>query len=111
MRPSCRCTSPSRASASPLSLIHIFKVNHGDIVRLGETRLRVQSRNRHDTQSSSIFSFKEAEADLSQSIVLSVSEIRNQALSVEALTIRLNAIIQVSKALANICLLYTSRCV
>ena len=79
-----------------------IKVNHGDIVRLGETRLRVQSRNRHDTQSSSIFSFKEAEADLSQSIVLSVSEIRNQALSVEALTIRLNAIIQVSKALANI---------
>src|SRR5271170_5997511 len=79
-----------------------MKVNHGDVVRLGETRIRVQSRNRQDQQSSSIFSFKEAEADLSQSIVLSVSEIRNQTLSVEALTVRLNAIIQVSKALANI---------
>ncbi len=79
-----------------------IKVNHGDVVRLGETRIRVQSRNRQDQNSSSIFSFKEAEADLSQSIVLSVSEIRTQTQSVEVLSARLNAIIQVSKALANI---------
>jgi sigma-B regulation protein RsbU (phosphoserine phosphatase) len=78
------------------------KVSHGDIVRLGETRMRVHERNLSEQQSSSIFGFKEAESDLSQSIVLSVSEIRANSLSVEALTARLNAIIQVSKALANI---------
>jgi adenylate cyclase len=82
--------------------ITTVKVAHGDVVRLGETRIRVASRSREDSQSSSIFSFKEAESDLSQSIVLSVSEIRPQTQSVEALTARLNAIMQVSKALVNI---------
>src|SRR5208283_2137419 len=39
---------------------------------------------------------------LSQSIALSVSEIRSQQLSPEDLSARLNAIIKVSKALVNI---------
>jgi pSer/pThr/pTyr-binding forkhead associated (FHA) protein len=75
----------------------------GDVVRLGETRIRVQTHKiPSDAHSSSIFGFKERDADLSQSIVLSVSEVRSQGLDAAALALRLNAIIQISKALANI---------
>ena len=75
----------------------------GDVVRLGETRIRVQTHKiSSDAHSSSIFGFKERDADLSQSIVLSVSEVRSQGLDAAALALRLNAIIQISKALANI---------
>jgi adenylate cyclase len=75
----------------------------GDVVRLGETRIRVQTHKiPSDAHSSSIFGFKEREADLSQSIVMSVSEVRSQGVDAKILAIRLNAIIQVSKALVNI---------
>ena len=75
----------------------------GDVVRLGETRIRIQTHKiPSDAHSSSIFGFKERDSDLSQSIVLSVSEVRSQGLDAAALTLRLNAIIQISKALANI---------
>jgi adenylate cyclase len=75
----------------------------GDVVRLGETRIRIQQHKiPSDAHSSSIFGFKERDADLSQSIVLSVSEVRSQGLDAAALTLRLNAIIAVSKALVNI---------
>src|SRR5882724_9693415 len=85
------------------------KLNHGDVVRLGETRIRFQlSRNRtgDNPNSSSIFGFKEeegeAEADLSQSILLSVAEMPRKVNSPEVLAARLAAIIKVSKALVNI---------
>jgi adenylate cyclase len=75
----------------------------GDVVRLGETRIRIQAHKApNEAHSSSIFGFKEQEQDLSQSIVMSVTDIRSQGMSSEALTLRLNAIIKVSKALVNI---------
>jgi adenylate cyclase len=75
----------------------------GDVVRLGETRLRVQTHKiPNDAHSSSIFGFKERDADLSQSIVMSVSEVRSTGVDAKVLAARLNAIIQVSKALVNI---------
>lgn len=75
----------------------------GDVVRLGETRIRIQTHKiPSDAHSSSIFGFKEREADLSQSIVMSVSEIRSTGVDAKVLAARLNAIIQVSKALVNI---------
>ncbi len=75
----------------------------GDVVRLGETRIRVQMHKiPSDAHSSSIFGFKEREADLSQSIVMSVSDVRSTGVDAKTLAQRLNAIIQVSKALVNI---------
>ena len=75
----------------------------GDVVRVGETRLRVQMHKiPSDAHSSSIFGFKEHETDLSQSIVMSVSEVRSTGVDAKTLAQRLNAIIQVSKALVNI---------
>src|SRR3954468_15417839 len=72
-------------------------VHHGDVVRLGETRIRIQrpSLDARDSNSSSIFSFKEAEADLSNSIVMSVSEmLKSQVASAEVLTSRLHAVMK-----------------
>jgi adenylate cyclase len=80
-------------------------VHHGDVVRLGETRLRVQrrSKDKNDPNSSSIFGFKEADADLSHSIVMSVADMpKPQVVSPEMLTQRLGAVIRVSKLLVNI---------
>ena len=75
----------------------------GDVVRVGETRLRVQMHKiPSDAHSSSIFGFKEHDTDLSQSIVMSVSEVRSTGVDAKTLAQRLNAIIQVSKALVNI---------
>jgi adenylate cyclase len=82
------------------------KLVHGDVVRLGETRIRFQharqgSSTRNNVSSSSIFGFKEAE-DVSQSVVLSVDEAPKKVQSPEVLASRLSAIIKVSKALVNI---------
>jgi putative methionine-R-sulfoxide reductase with GAF domain len=82
-------------------------LGEGDVVRLGETRLRAQACHASTIgNSSSIFGFKEAEveaeADLSQSILLSASEVRSQGATPEMLAARLNAVIEVSKALVNI---------
>ncbi len=75
----------------------------GDVVRLGETRIRVQMHKiPSDAHSSSIFGFKEREADLSQSIVMPLSDVRSQGVDAKVLAQRLNAIIQVSKALVKI---------
>ncbi len=80
-------------------------VHHGDVVRLGETRIRIQrhSADGQTSSASSIFGFKDVEADLSQSIVMSVAELNKpSSASVEVLSQRLNAIVRVSLALANI---------
>ena len=84
-------------------------LHHGDIVRMGETRIRIQRQaqekeSSHDLNSSSIFSFKDQdEADISNSIVMSVADLpRNNKISIEVLTARLNAIMKVSRALVNI---------
>ena len=85
--------------------ITTHRLAHSDVVRLGETRLRVQLRSLQDGQSSSIFGFTSGEDDahdLSQSIVMSVSDLKNSARSPEVLAARLNAIIKVSHALVNI---------
>src|SRR4051812_25216193 len=80
--------------------------HHGDVVRLGETRLRVQRQSRDgksDPNASSIFGFKEADADLSNSIVMSVAELpKAKVVSAEMLTQRLSAVMKISKALVNI---------
>jgi putative methionine-R-sulfoxide reductase with GAF domain len=84
-------------------LQNAISVKEGDIVRLGETRIRIQHhRIPSDAHSSSIFGFKEHDTDLSQSIVMKVSEIQPAGMDVKALTQRLNAIMDVSKALVNI---------
>ncbi len=78
-------------------------VKEGDIVRLGETRIRIQNhRIASDAHSSSIFGFKEHDTDLSQSIVMKINEIQPTGMDANALTQRLNAIMDVSKALVNI---------
>ncbi len=79
-------------------------VRHGDVLRLGETRLRIQHTNRQASPSaSSIFSIKdEAETDLSGSIVMSVSDLARKQLSPAQLSARLAAVMRVAKALLNI---------
>ena len=79
--------------------------HHGDVIRLGETRIRIQrhSLDGEDVNSSSIFSFKDVEADLSQSVIMPVAAVsKPQVASQEVLTQRLNAIMKISKALVNI---------
>jgi adenylate cyclase len=77
----------------------------GDVVRLGETRLRVQkyTASSNDPQASSIFGFKkDHDTDLGQSIVMSVSESQQAVGDARVLAQRLQAIIEISKALVNI---------
>jgi len=79
--------------------------HHGDVIRLGETRIRIQRHavDGEDVNSSSIFSFKDVEADLSQSVIMPVAAVsKPQVASQEVLTQRLNAIMKISKALVNI---------
>ncbi len=78
-------------------------LRHGDVVRLGETKLRIQHTNRSaNSNASSIFSIQDVEADLSHSIVMSVSELSRKQLAPEQLSSRLNAVMRVAKALVNI---------
>ena len=78
-------------------------LRHGDVVRLGETKLRIQHTNRSgDPSASSIFSIQDVEADISNSIVMSVSDISRKQLSPDQLSARLNAVMRVAKALVNI---------
>jgi len=75
-----------------------------DVIRIGETRMRLQLANADNDEkgSSSIFAFQEKEEDLSQSLVISMADLGKRAQSPEVLAARLNAIITVSKALVNI---------
>ncbi|HYE07833.1 MAG TPA: adenylate/guanylate cyclase domain-containing protein [Planctomycetota bacterium] len=86
-------------------LTSTVKLTPGDIIRLGETRIRFQAKKRtsggDSTNASSIFSIKEAEEDLSQSILLRVEDLAKKA-DPAVLGQRLSAIIKVSKALVNI---------
>ena len=78
-------------------------LRHGDVVRLGETKLRIQHTNRSGNPSaSSIFSIQDVDADISNSIVMSVSDISRKQLSPDQLSSRLNAVMRVAKALVNI---------
>ena len=79
-------------------------LRHGDVLRLGETRLRIQQTTRSGTDASSIFSIQgdEVEADLSNSIVMSVSDLARRQLGPEQLSARLAAVMRVAKALLNI---------
>ncbi len=77
-------------------------VHHGDVVRLGETRIRIQRvSGRATTAGESIFQLKDQDTDLSSSIVMSLAESPRHA-GTEVLAARLNAIMRVSQALANI---------
>lgn len=52
------------------------RLKHDDVFRLGETRIRVQSRRgQTEAGSDSVFGFHDSEADLSQSIVMPMSEL------------------------------------
>ena len=81
-------------------------LKHGDVVRLGETRLRIQKKaTGANLSNSSIFGFKDVgagEEDLSQSIVMSAVDIPRKTVNAEALAARLTAIIRMTRALANI---------
>ncbi len=77
-------------------------LRHGDVLRLGETRLRIQHTNRNSADASSIFAIQEVEADLSNSIVMSVSDLARSQLGPEQLTARLAAVMRVAKALLSI---------
>lgn len=78
-------------------------LRHGDVVRLGETKLRIQTTSRNDNlNGSSIFAIQDVDADLSHSIVMSVSELSRKQLAPEQLSSRLNAVMRVAKALVNI---------
>lgn len=74
-----------------------------DVVRLGETRLRFQASSRSGSSHSpsSIFGFKDADEDLSQSILVSFNDIAKRVQSPEVLSQRLQAITQVARALGN----------
>lgn len=78
------------------------KLKQDDVVRLGETRIRFQHGNGSQNSPSSIFGFKEADEDLSQSIMLSVADLGKKGQNAEVLAARLNAIIEVSKSLVNV---------
>ncbi|MCS6971337.1 MAG: adenylate/guanylate cyclase domain-containing protein [Planctomycetota bacterium] len=59
------------------------RLKHDDIIRMGETRLRVQMRrtiaNPTISSESSVFGFHDSEADLSQSIVLPMATLAGQS--------------------------------
>lgn len=86
------------------------QLRHGDVLRMGETRLRVQRRvhkspssSSQPGASSSVFGFREASGDLSQSLSLSVLQPGlSSSSNAETLQTRLNAIIWVAEALASI---------
>jgi len=78
------------------------KLKQDDVVRLGETRIRFTHGSGGQGSPSSIFGFKEAEEDLSQSIMLSVADLGKKGQNAEVLAARLNAIIEVSKSLVNV---------
>ena len=82
------------------------QLKHGDVVRLGETRLRIQQKAQGQALSqSSIFGFKDASADedLSQSIVMSAVDVApKRNVNAEVLSTRLAAIMRMSKALVSI---------
>ncbi|MDA3963869.1 MAG: FHA domain-containing protein [Planctomycetota bacterium] len=85
-------------------------LNHGDTVRFGETRLRVQRRSRKTQTSdvgsrSSVFGFKDvdSDADLSQSLSLSMLKpVTGREQNADGLEQRLNAIMWVAEQLASI---------
>ena len=78
-------------------------MRHGDVLRLGETKLRIQHTNRNGgADASSIFSIQESDADLSHSIVMSMSDLARRQLGPEQLSARLAAVMRVAKALLNI---------
>jgi adenylate cyclase len=78
-------------------------MRHGDVLRLGETKLRIQHTNRNGgAEASSIFAIQESESDLSNSIVMSMSDLARKQLGPEQLSARLAAVMRVAKALLNI---------
>lgn len=81
------------------------RLRDGDVVRLGETRLRVVRRGdgAEGRTPTSVFGFHETDEDLSQSILLSITDLAHQAVQdPKVLAARLNAIIQISKAVIDI---------
>lgn len=82
------------------------ELGHGDIVRLGETRIRVQRRSAKSTSSSSgpsaVFDMSDAtNADLGNALSLSVADLRSGTADAGQLQARLDAILEVSEALAG----------
>jgi adenylate cyclase len=83
-------------------------LKHGDVLRLGETRLRIQRQRKAGSSSvsvsaSSVFGFREQEQDLSHSVVLEMSGSSGGPVTTTAdLQARLEAIMEVSTALEKI---------
>ncbi len=60
------------------------RLKHDDVFRLGETRIRIQARRGQTDASESVFGFHDSEADLSQSIVMPMSELVQASRSPDA---------------------------
>ena len=61
------------------------RLKHDDVFRLGETRIRVQTRRAiTEPGSESVFGFHDSEADLSQSIVMPMANLAEQSRSPDA---------------------------
>ncbi|TVR13477.1 MAG: FHA domain-containing protein [Planctomycetota bacterium] len=91
------------------SRIESYKLSHGDVIRLGETRIRTQRRQRkagrlRDSTSSSVFGFRDQDNDDAVASALSLSLVDatfGGDGSVENLTARLEAMIWVSETMAT----------
>jgi adenylate cyclase len=87
--------------------IAALRLKHGDIVRIGETRIRIQRRTRRSSHgsssgSSSVFEFRGVAGDISGSLALDLNDPSAGANSLEELQSRLDAMIRVSESLASI---------
>lgn len=82
------------------------QIGHGDQIRVGETRMRVQRRaarrERSAKPSSSIFSFREAGGDVSSSLSMSMLQPPGEEQDVDQLAQRLRVIMWVAEQLASI---------
>ena len=96
-RPSANGTyvNDQRISAAPLA--------EGDVVRMGETRLRVRRRALSGSQpAEAIFAFKESEADLHGSIIMPVAQVAKAVAPGDVLQARLTSIMKISSLLVKI---------
>ena len=75
-------------------------LRHGDVVRIGNTQLRVLQRN--VGKGSAVFSFDDSQGDISHSLAVSIDDIAGSGEDAQALAGRLQAMISVSEALVSV---------
>jgi adenylate cyclase len=75
-------------------------LRHGDVVRIGNTQLRVLQRNAG--KNSAVFSFDDSQGDITHSLAVSIDDIAGVGEDAQALAGRLQAMISVSEALVSV---------